>query len=116
VSASSIIWSTSTITGMRRWSRSTPPPATASVVRYVQYNGDSGTAEVAATVVDDWQGRGLGGAMLARLAQRAREEGHCALRASTLSENRRSIAMLRSAGFTSRSRDGILREFELALG
>ncbi len=87
-----------------------------AVVRYVQYNGDSGTAEVAATVVDDWQGRGLGGAMLARLAQRAREEGHCALRASTLSENRRSIAMLRSAGFTSRSRDGILREFELALG
>ena len=53
--------------------------------------------------------------MLGRLAQRAREEGHCALRASTLAENRRSIAMLRRAGFKSRSRDGILREYELAL-
>ena len=87
-----------------------------AVVRYVRLNGESRAAEVAATVIDEWQGRGLGGAMLARLAQRAREEGHCALRASTLAENRRSIAMLRSAGFKSRSRDGVLREYELALG
>ena len=87
-----------------------------AVVRYVRLHGESRAAEVAATVTDEWQGRGLGGAMLARLAQRAREEGHCALRASTLAENRRSIAMLRSAGFKPRSRDGILREYELALG
>ncbi len=86
-----------------------------AAVRYVGLNGESGAAEVAATVIDDWQGRGLGGAMLGRLAQRAREEGHCALRASTLAENRRSIAMLRRAGFKSRSGGGILREYELAL-
>jgi GNAT superfamily N-acetyltransferase len=38
-----------------------------AVVRYVRLNGEPGAAEVAATVIDDWQGRGLGGAMLARL-------------------------------------------------
>jgi RimJ/RimL family protein N-acetyltransferase len=86
-----------------------------AVVRYVRLSDESGAAEVAATVIDDWQGKGLGGAMLARLTQRAREEGHRALRASTLAENRRSIAMLRRAGFKSRSREGILREYELAL-
>jgi RimJ/RimL family protein N-acetyltransferase len=86
-----------------------------AVVRYVRLEGEPAAAEVAATVIDDWQGRGLGGAMLARLARRAREEGHCALRASTLAENRRSIAMLRRAGFHSRSRGGILHEYELVL-
>ena len=40
---------------------------------------------------------------------------HSALRASVLASNRRSIAMLRSAGFTPYSRSGILREYELAL-
>ena len=54
--------------------------------------------------------------MLGRLAQRAREEGHCALRASTLAENHRSIAMLRRAGFKSRPGGRILREYEVALG
>lgn len=87
-----------------------------AVVRYVELNGESGAVEVAATVIDDWQGRGLGGAMMARLAQRAREEGHRALRASTLAENRRSIAMLLRAGFKSRMRGGTLREYELPLG
>jgi GNAT superfamily N-acetyltransferase len=86
-----------------------------AVVRYVELSNEPGAVEVAATVADAWQGRGLGGAMLARLTERARDEGHCALRASTLAENRRSIAMLRSAGFKSRSRSGILREYELPL-
>jgi GNAT superfamily N-acetyltransferase len=87
-----------------------------AVVRYVQVAGEPGAVEVAATVADEWQGRGLGGALLARLTQRARDEGHSALRASTLAINHRSIAMLRSAGFTARSRGaGTLREYELSL-
>jgi GNAT superfamily N-acetyltransferase len=87
-----------------------------AVVRYVQVPGAPGAVEIAATVADEWQGRGLGGALLARLTQRARDEGHSALRASTLAINHRSIAMLRSAGFTARSRGGgTLREYELCL-
>jgi GNAT superfamily N-acetyltransferase len=87
-----------------------------AVVRYLQVPDQPGAVEVAATVADEWQGRGLGGALLARLAQRAREEGHSALRASTLAINRRSIAMLRRAGFGAQSRGaGTLREYELRL-
>jgi L-amino acid N-acyltransferase YncA len=69
--------------------------------------------EIAATVADAWQGHGLGGALLARLIQHAAGEGHTVLRASALATNKRSIAMLRRAGFTVRTGGGgLLREFE----
>jgi len=51
---------------------------------------------------------------LARLIDRATDEGHLALRARALAENTPSIAMLRRAGFVSRSGTGVLPEFELA--
>jgi GNAT superfamily N-acetyltransferase len=86
-----------------------------AVVRYVQFADEPGVVEVAATVADEWQGRGLGGAMLAQLIERARDEGHSALRASVLAANARSIAMLRQAGFTARSPGGVLREYERPL-
>jgi GNAT superfamily N-acetyltransferase len=87
-----------------------------AIVRYVDIPGEPGALELAATVADDWQGRGLGSALLAQLTERAREEGHSALRASVLATNARSIAMLREAGFTPRSRGGVLLEYELPLG
>jgi RimJ/RimL family protein N-acetyltransferase len=86
-----------------------------AVVRYVEVSDEPGVVEIAATVADDWQGQGLGQALLAQLAARAREEGHLTLRASVLATNQRSIAMLRRAGFLPRSGTGILREYELAL-
>lgn len=86
-----------------------------AVVRYVEVSGEPGVVEVAATVADGWQGQGLGRALLTQLATRARQEGCSALRASVLAGNRRSIAMLISAGFTPRSSSGVLREYELAL-
>jgi len=85
------------------------------VVRYVQVPGEPGVVELGATVADDWQGIGLGSALLARLTQRARDEGHSAFRASVLAVNGRSIAMLRRAGFRGRSRAGAVLEYELAL-
>ena len=87
-----------------------------AVVRYVEVPGEPGVAEIAATVIDDWQGRGLGPALLAQLTARAHEEGYSTLRASALATNHRSIAMLRRAGFASRAGGGIMREFELTLG
>jgi GNAT superfamily N-acetyltransferase len=86
-----------------------------AVMRYVQLVGDRGVVELAATVADDWQGIGLGGAMLTRLTQRARDEGHSALRAYVLAVNRRAIALLRGAGFRRRSGTGVLLEYEVAL-
>jgi GNAT superfamily N-acetyltransferase len=71
--------------------------------------------ELAATVADDWQGIGLGTALLARLTQRARDEGHSAFRAYVLAVNSRAIAMLRRAGFRRRPGAGVLLEYELSL-
>ena len=86
-----------------------------AVVRYVQLPVEPGVVELAATVADDWQGIGLGSALLAELTQRARDEGHSALRANVLAANNRSLAMLRRAGFSRRPGAGPLREYELEL-
>ena len=39
-----------------------------AVVRYVEIPGEPGVVEIAATVADDWQGHGLGPALLAQVA------------------------------------------------
>jgi RimJ/RimL family protein N-acetyltransferase len=86
-----------------------------AVARYIQVPGAPGVVELAVTVADDWQGFGLGSALLAGIMHRARDEGHAAVRATVLAANRRSIAMLRRAGFKGRPGIGTLREYELAL-
>ena len=45
------------------------------IARYVRATDDGQVAEVAVTVADDWQGLGLGHALLDRLTYRARREG-----------------------------------------
>lgn len=45
------------------------------VARYIRHAADPTSAEFAITVADEWQGRGLGGELIARLTSRAREEG-----------------------------------------
>jgi GNAT superfamily N-acetyltransferase len=86
-----------------------------AVARYIQVPGEPGVVELAATVADDWQGIGLGSALLAALTRRARDEGHSACRAYVLAINGRAIAMLRRAGFSGRRGLGVLLEYELAL-
>jgi GNAT superfamily N-acetyltransferase len=46
-----------------------------AIARFVRDASDQTRAEVAVTVADDWQHRGLGKLMLTRLADRAREQG-----------------------------------------
>jgi GNAT superfamily N-acetyltransferase len=46
-----------------------------AVARFVRDEEDPSRAEVAVTVADDWQRRGLGTVLLDRLANRARQEG-----------------------------------------
>ena len=86
-----------------------------ALVRYIEVPGEPDVAEIAATVTDDWQGHGLGTALLRQLAGRARANGYSAFRASVLGSNRRSIAMLLAAGFAPLPSHGVLREYELAL-
>jgi RimJ/RimL family protein N-acetyltransferase len=70
------------------------------VARYVREDPGSGTAEVAVTVVDAWQGRGLGTELLARVAERAREEGIDCFTATALAANNDMIDLLRNLGAT----------------
>jgi RimJ/RimL family protein N-acetyltransferase len=66
------------------------------VARYVRTNGAS--AEAAVTVIDEWQGRGLGTALTSLLAERALEEGIDRLTAVLLAENKEMIALLETVG------------------
>ncbi|TMM06036.1 MAG: GNAT family N-acetyltransferase [Actinobacteria bacterium] len=86
-----------------------------AVARYVRLPGEGDVAEIAITVVDAWQGRGVGTALTRVLIERAREEGLRRLRAVTLGENRRSQNMLRRDGFTAVGPGGLLVEYELEL-
>jgi GNAT superfamily N-acetyltransferase len=85
------------------------------VARYAEVAGEDGVVDIAVTVADEWQGRGMGSALLARLIQRAGEEGHVVLRASVLAVNDASILMLRKRGFAARPSSGVLREYERQL-
>ena len=86
-----------------------------AVARYVRLRDEPAAAEVAVTVADAWQGRGVGTALTALLAERARAEGVVRLRAVTLDANFRAKQMLRSRGFAARGREGALVDYELAL-
>jgi hypothetical protein len=68
------------------------------VARYVRQVGHPDTAEYAFAVVDEWQGRGVGTALLHRLTQRAHDEGISRITATVLLSNRPSIELLREIG------------------
>ncbi|MGZ8752916.1 MAG: N-acetyltransferase family protein, partial [Acidimicrobiia bacterium] len=69
-----------------------------AVARYDRTPGTS-DAEVAFTVQDDQQGRGLGTILLEHLASAARAHGITSFVASTLPHNRRMLDVFLSAGF-----------------
>lgn len=64
--------------------------------RYVR--DDNGDAEFAIAVADDWQGLGLGRALLHRLGRHARLSGVRTLRGSVLADNAPMLALMRSLG------------------
>ena len=57
------------------------------------------SAELALTVADDWQGRGVGGRLLDHLVGAARAAGLIRIEALVLSTNARMLRLLASAGF-----------------
>jgi acetyltransferase len=76
-----------------------------SVGRYAP-NPDGTTAEFALTVADEWQGKGIGRALLERLCSSAREAGYAALYGNILADNRDMLHLAARLGFAETSRDG----------
>lgn len=68
------------------------------VARFIREKHDPNTAEVAVAVVDSWHGRGVGTALLERLAGRARLEGIERFNATVLAENRDVSELLETLG------------------
>ena len=83
--------------------------------RYATSQPGDRTADFAVTVADEWQGRGVGGRLAARLIEAARANGLTRLTAITLWENGAAIALLHRLGFLRTGYDGDAIEYELAL-
>jgi RimJ/RimL family protein N-acetyltransferase len=85
------------------------------IARYVRDTGDPQAAEIAVTIVDDWQGRGLGTELLARLSDRARTEGIRRFTALADAGNVAVAALLRNAGARLVCRGRGIVEYEITL-
>ncbi len=70
------------------------------VARYVRMMDEPTVAEAAITVVDEYQGRGLGTVLLGLLAARARDNGITSFRAYVLEENAPMLDLLEDLGST----------------
>ena len=66
------------------------------IARYVRDTEDPQAAEVAVTIIDDWQGRGLGTELLAQLSDRARSEGIRRFTALVAADNAAVAALLQN--------------------
>ena len=68
------------------------------IARYIGNADDPQPAEIAVTIIDDWQERGLATELLARLSDRARQEGIRRFSALADADNVAVAAGLRNAG------------------
>ena len=64
------------------------------VARYVRVEGEPTVAEVAVTVVDEYQGRGIGTVLLGVLGRTARDNGLRTFRTYVLADNPRVLGLL----------------------
>jgi GNAT superfamily N-acetyltransferase len=69
-----------------------------AVARYVRLQDVPSDADLAITVSDQWQGRGLGRALLARLGERARAMGIVGFTVDVLLDNPAALGLVRSVG------------------
>lgn len=84
------------------------------LARYVCLPEDQTTAEAAIAVVDEYQGRGLGGILLSLLAESALDNGVERFRSYVLSDNRKVLAALAEPGIERLEEDGMVR-FDIPL-
>lgn len=88
---------------------SVKPVAGIGVARCIRMPDDPRSAEVALTVVDAYQGRGVGRLLLERLAAAARRQGIHHFRASAAADNPGALALARHCGATvERAQEGLV--------
>jgi RimJ/RimL family protein N-acetyltransferase len=85
------------------------------IARYIRDADDPQAAELAVTVVDDWQGRGLGTELLSCLSDRARQAGIHRLTALVAAENVAMAGLARKLGACLAGRGPGTVEYEIAL-
>ena len=85
------------------------------IARYIRDADDPQAAEIAVTIVDDWQGRGLGTELLAALSDRARQEGIRRFTALADPGNVAVATLLRNAGARLVDRGRGTVEYEIML-
>jgi RimJ/RimL family protein N-acetyltransferase len=85
------------------------------IARYIRDADDPRAAEIAVTVADDWQGRGLGAELLAQLSDRAREAGICRFIATVSADNMAMTALLSKMGAELADRSRGIVEYHVAL-
>lgn len=85
------------------------------VARFVRLDDEPNVAEAAVTVLDDYQGQGLGTTLLRLLAGAARERGVDTFRAYVLGENRAVLAMLDALGPTRTERQAGVHQIDVDL-
>jgi RimJ/RimL family protein N-acetyltransferase len=85
------------------------------IARYVRDRENPAAAEIAVTIADDWQGRGLGTELLARLSDRARAEGIRRFTAVIAADNVAAAGLLRGSGANLIHRGSGIAEYEIEL-
>jgi RimJ/RimL family protein N-acetyltransferase len=85
------------------------------IARYIRHAEDPQAAEIAVTIVDDWQGRGLGTELLTRLSRRARQEGIHRFTALVAEDNMAMARLLRNMSANLAGRSPGTVEYEIAL-
>lgn len=85
------------------------------VARFVRLADEPTVAEAAVTVLDVYQGRGLGTALLEVLTSAAVRRGISTFRAYVLGENRAMVHMLESLGPTCSTKDRNVHQVDVAL-
>jgi RimJ/RimL family protein N-acetyltransferase len=85
------------------------------IARYIRDPDDPQAAEIAVTIADDWQGRGLGSELLARLSDRARQAAICRFTATVSADNVAMTGLLWKLGARTVGRGSGTVEYEVAL-
>ena len=86
------------------------------IARYIRDAADPQAAEIAVTVIDDWQGRGLGTELMAQLAERARSEGIRRFTALVAADNPAMARLLRNVQADLVRREPGALQYEIMLG